>query len=569
MNPKLTFLFYILVAFSATSICLAQTADTKVSVRFVDTSGQPVTPETALFYNGGHGKPISVEGGQGEVPSGRGIVVAKADGFQFSGTVLSGSDGKVVFYRDSEPCEALVQSAFPLTDEIKSKVIEALKENLWEKVKDQPEKPTSALQIVGVLAMVDPKGALAWLEENELPGQMGMMIQQPSLLAMMRTDTEEAFDLISQIEDSTMQSMVLGVFLEKLPADDPAMQAVESRRLEVSRSVKQPAMRLAMRASMAEHYSLTGRPELADKIVQQHLEEAKKLPSGGWSAYPRSLFAALIVEQDPELALELIKVIGKQNESTRAQARVAFSCCRTNPDLAIKLLSLYVPDENTITVWRHSIKITHRMAVEQTDAARKLADSIDEPNQRAWALGLMAMRLNKSDTATAKELLAEAIDALSAPAARNQQWFPVGGTLAGLLPIAQEVDPAKVRPMIWQAVFETLPRTRWVEGTSNKVKIQSVAGAIARFDRDLATALVGQTEVELGNMFAESAARQALLDPSGLVEYTDRLCSQDTIRQNRMLTKLTDLVTQSENDFWDSISKPGMLNWPSEKFEEF
>ena len=303
--------------------------------------------------------------------------------------------------------------------------------------------------------------------------------------------------------------------------------------------------------------------------MQQHIEEVKKLPSAGWSAFPRSLFAALVVDKDPQLAEELIKGNRDQHESNRAHARVAFSCCRTNPELATKLLSLCEHSENAINVWDKPTRVCYRMAIEQTEAARKLAVSIDELNQRAWALGLMAIRLNKSDPATAKILLTEAIETLADPAARDQQWFPVGGTLGGLLPIAQDVDPAKVQPMMWQAIFETLPRTRWVRGASNKIKIQSVAGAIARYDVELGRALVGKTEIELGSIFSESAARQALLAPSGMVDYTEKLCSSELTRQNQMLEKLTDLVTQSEGEFWKSISQPESLNWPTRKFEDF
>ena len=463
----------------------------------------------------------------------------------------------------------MTQSPFPLTDELRNRVKQILKNNLWEKIEGQPAVSMKTIQTMKLIASIDPVGALEWTGENKLPDQMAMMIRQQAFVAQMETDAEEVFDKVSQIEDPMMRSMVMGLFLRKLPGKHPALAAVENQLVEDSRSIKQPAMRLALRASIAEHYQLTSRPELADKIVAQHIEEAKKLPSGGWSAYPRSLYAALVAESDPKLAEEMITGIGDSSKATRAQSRVAFACCRTNPELAIKLLAMYEADENTITVWRNSIKVAVRMAVEQPKAAQKLAASIEEANQRAWALGLMADRVNDSNPQLAKQLLQQAIDALSDPASEKQDWFPAGQTLAGLLPIAQRIEPSKVRPMIWQAIYKTLPKSRWVSGTSNKVKLQSVAAAIARYDLELGRTLFGKKLLEPGNMFAESAARQALLAPTELPAYAENVLEFDDVRQNRIIENLIVVLSANEQQFWQSTSRPMMLNWPTPGFEEF
>ena len=573
MTSIVKFLFCFVVAFLLAGVCLGQTvdssSDSKVNVRFVDTAGKPVTPETALFFNVGRAKAITVKDGTGVVPVDTRIVVAKADGFQFTGTIVNGDDAKVVFRRDDEPYPQLTQTPYPLNDQIKADVTEQVKKSLWEKIKDQDPKSMDSAQTVRVVAAVDPVGALKWLDENKMPHQQAGMVFQSALEAMLQTDPEEVFDRISQRKNPMERSAMLLSFLKELSSDDPSLKALETQVIEVTREIKQPAMRLAMRSGLAEHYAMTGRPDLADKIVQQHIEEVKKLPSGGWSALPRSLFAALVVEKDPKLAEELIKGNRDQGESNRAHARVAFQCCRTNPDLAVELLSRCEQPDRLISAWSEPTKVCHRMAIEQTEAARKLVGSFDERNQQAWALGLMAMRLNKSNSALAKTLLAQAIESLSDPAAWNQQWHPLGATLAGLLPIAQQVEPAKVQPLMWQAIFETLPRTRWIRGTSNKIKIQSVAGAIARYDVELGRALVGKSEIDLGNMFAESTVRQALLNPSGLSQHVEKVCALESRQRHRTLSKLTELVTQNESEFWNAISKPENLRWPTERFEEF
>ena len=309
----------LIVACSMAGICVGQSVesanDTKVNVRFVDTKGQSVTPDAALFFNGGRAKKIATENGVGVAPMGAGIVVAKANGFQFTGRILNGGEAEVVFHRNDEPCKPLTQTPYPLNDQLKTKVIDVLKKCLGEKLADQPASSRNSVQTIRVLAAVDPHQALKWLEENDLPNQMSGIIQQPALTALLRVDAEEAFDRCSQIEDPARRSSMLFFFLNALESEDPALKTVEAQLLESTREIKQPALRLAMRSALAEHYSVTGRIQLADKIVQQHIEEVKKLPSAGWSAYPRSLFAALVVDKDPQLAEELIKGNRDQNES--------------------------------------------------------------------------------------------------------------------------------------------------------------------------------------------------------------------------------------------------------------
>ena len=572
MHQALKFFCGLIVAVSSANICIGQSTTTapnsQTSVRFVDTDGQPVSPETALFFDGVLAETIAVEKGVGVAPGQKGIVVATTDGFQLTGCILSGSEAKIVFRRDDEPCELLTQTAYPLNDEIKTKIIDRIKETLWENVKDQPAKSMETLRTVRVLAAVDPLGTLQWLDANNLPVQTAGIVLQPALNALLSTDPEEAFDRCSQVKDPIMQSALLMYFLSALDPDAPALKAVEAQILEVTRGIKQPAVRLGMRSVLAEHFLFTEQRELADKIVQQHIEDVKQLPVDGWTAFVRSNYAALVVENDPELAQELIEGPLDGQESYRAHSRVAFSCCRTNPELAMKLLSLVeLPEETIVSAVENPIKMCHRMAVEQTEAARKLAATIDELNARAWALGLMAMELNEPNPQLAKQLFAEATELLSQPEARDRLLYPVSETLAGLLPIAQEVDPTKVRPIIWQAVLETLVSNSGND-INRKVRIQSVAGAIARYDLELGRALIGDSEIVLGYFTSELETHQALLKPSGLLELTAKICALDPVENNYTFDRLTDLVTQSESEFWKSVSRPSSLAWPIQKFEE-
>ena len=51
------------------------------------------------------------------------------------------------------------------------------------------------------------------------------------------------------------------------------MLAVEAEFTNAIKNIPQPAYRLAMWAALAEHYLVTDRPELAQQIVDQHIDE--------------------------------------------------------------------------------------------------------------------------------------------------------------------------------------------------------------------------------------------------------------------------------------------------------
>ncbi len=360
-------------------------------------------------------------------------------------------------------------------------------------------------------------------------------------------------------------SLLLG--LPKAPDDLPLRQAVESEIIDTAKKILQPAYRLSAWTLLAQHYQDTNRPELAQAIIDQHLEEVEKLPSGGWSGLPRSMFAALIVEQDPELAIELTEGMDDR-ESNRARGRLAFHCCRTNPELALQLLGQQSDDPDATVGANVQIKVCHRMAIEQTESALKLAASIEEPNQRAWAFGVIAMRLNDANPEAAQRALVTAIDSLNT-SDQSESRLSSASTTAGLLPIAEKVAPEKMSSLIWQSVYLAIPRSRWNTGGGSKAsKIQSAAAAISRYDGAIAAALVGDKEIEIGTDVDRSAANQVALDVAGLPEFLKRL---EATRHSGAFDPrgiAIGLLMNSESGFWDTVSKPVFLDWPSDQYEK-
>lgn len=536
----------------------------QTTVTFVDSSGAPVAAVDAVFFNGGFGKPIETKEGIGTVKGSEGVVAVTAEGFQYSGGILDSKELKIVLLREDETAPSVRQTEFPISDSIRAKTSAALVAAIKKRIVEEELNPNETARQMSLAGKLDPTGTLAWLKENDLPQQPAMMVRNGIIDGFLRDDFETAIDMLDQIENPMFKTFKLVSLLSELPAQHSAAPIIEKQAVAAVRNVKQAAYRIAMWSALAEHYQISGQDASVRKIVDQHLEDVQKLPSDGWSSLPRSVFAAVIIEEKPDVALKMIEGVKNPNENWRAEARLAFHCCRTNPELAVELLRRYEAPEghgpNTSAV----IKILERMAVEQTAAAETLADSIETPNDRAWALGLMALRVNEKNPTKAKLLLEKAIKTLADPNANQNHLHTSGSTMAGLLHIAQQVAPEKVKSMIWEAAFRAIPQDH--NATANQ-KLQHAAGAIARFDRDLALALFDVEKLELGDSSENTAFHQAVLKVEDLPAYAARVTAAKTSIFHHQ-QKLVDVLLADEETFWQSVSKPIQMDWPTLRFEE-
>ena len=536
----------------------------QTTVTFVDSSGAPVAAVDAVFFNGGFGKPIETKEGIGTVKGSEGVVAATAEGFQYSGGILDSKELKIVLLREDETAPSVRQIEFPISDSIRAKTSAALVAAIKKRIVEEELNPNETARQMSLAGKLDPTGTLAWLKENDLPQKPAMMVRNGIIDGFLRDDFETAIDMLDQIKNPIFKTFKLVSLLSELPAQHPAASIIEKQAVAAVRNVKQAAYRIAMWGTLAEHYQISGQDASVRKIVDQHLEDVQKLPSDGWSSLPRSVFAAVIIEEKPDVALKMIEGVKNPNEKWRAEARLAFHCCRTNPELAVELLRRYEAPEGHGPNTHHVVKILERMAVEQTAAAETLADSIETPNDRAWALGLMALRVNEKNPTKAKLLLEKAIKTLADPNANQNHLHTSGSTMAGLLHIAQQVAPEKVKSMIWEAAFRAIPQDH--NATANQ-KLQHAAGAIARFDRDLALALFDVEKLELGDSSENTAFHQAVLKVEDLPAYAARVTAAKT-RIFRHQQKLVDVLLADEETFWQSVSKPIQMDWPTLRFEE-
>ena len=168
------------------------------------------------------------------------------------------------------------------------------------------------------------------------------------------------------------------------------------------------------------------------------------------------------------------------------------------------------------------------MAIEHPEAAFELAENINEPNQKAWAYGMMAKRFSKSNRVNAKRALEKAISTLTnTPEGSTANWLHPSSTLGGLLPVVENVSPEQIESAIWQVVFLAIPHSRWSSQGSSKTSIlQNAAASIARYDLKIASQLIGTTEVEILPDPTRAVANQFVLAADKLPDFLRRLDNQ-------------------------------------------
>jgi len=545
-------------------------AQEQIELKFVDSKNSPVENVKAYRFADGKAKRISTQNGSAKIPANNGLVVGKKEGFQFSGILLDekSKEATVVMLKSDESGTKFTTRPVPISAESKPKIIEKIEEHFWKELQSAGNDPSKLQRCIKVLSRLAPHKTLEYFEANPVRGQIAGLEKQELIKALAQSDFEAAAEIANSIDDPMKRAVVLTALLKNAKTDNETLSAIETEMASTIKDIPQPMLRFAMWSSLAEHYRITERPALAQKIVDEHIEDVKKLPAGGWSGYPRSLFGALVVENDAELATELVKGMDK-NESSRALGRLAFHCCRTNPDQAIEFLKQSEDPENKLGLARNHVKVCHRMAIEQTEKAFELAGSLDEPNQKAWAYGLMADRLHATNPKRAKEAIDLAIETMASSGTEDDAWYSTASTTAGLLQFAEKVAPEKMQTIIWQSVYLSLPRSRWNAGGASKAeKRQSAAAAIARYDIAIAKRLAGDSKMEIGSDVTRAATNQVALDPEGLPEFLERLNDVRHSGAFHPRAVAAELLTGSDEAFWMIVSKPSLLEWPTERFEE-
>ena len=180
----------------------AQENKKKITVRFVDSKNKPVENVRAYRYENGKAKIISTTGGIGLITRGDGLIVARKDGFQFSGALFKtdAANTTVVMLTPEETGFKCTTQPLPISKETKQEVIEAIEETFWATLKAKPKDPQNVSTCMRVLCSLNPEKSLQYIEANPLGGRMGDIVKNEVIKVYAKSDFETAIELTNSIK---------------------------------------------------------------------------------------------------------------------------------------------------------------------------------------------------------------------------------------------------------------------------------------------------------------------------------------------------------------------------------
>ncbi|MEL7500297.1 MAG: hypothetical protein AAFN77_22060 [Planctomycetota bacterium] len=545
-----------------------QVAET-VDLSIVDSQDDSVDDVEVYWFGGQLAKRLSPKDGQiADVPN-HGLVVAHKEGFQYCGLLLGTERRSLVMRKLDEPGGKLQTQPIPFSKTQRTQLLKLVQKRVWESIESQPDDTRLLSMYLPIAAAIDPDKATKFVVDRQLPPPLVGMTKQALIASYVDNDFEKAIELIESEEQPEFKSMLLKRLADQLSDEDPRNRTVENELVRAVNSVQNPAYRLAALASHGASLVESGRIAEANQLVEQYLPEVEKLPSGGWSGFPRSLFAALIVEEQPERALALIDGINDQNERLRSRCRLAFHACVSNPQLAETLLFESKVPANSVAGYNQFARVAARMATAHPQKAIDLVERIPEPNQRAWGLGLISKRLADDDPDRAKDLLKRATETLANVTAAEQfdSYLSTAETLGGLLPVGEQVCPEQLESMAWQTVWLTIPRSRWVKSKSIRHESRRhAAAALERFWPGISNDLIVNG---VDPTASDAAAVQLVFDAKVLENWLDDDQHLQLMKQHRDIERLVQLLSHEKEAFWGFVSQPKYLQPEGQRFEDF
>jgi hypothetical protein len=255
-------------------------------------------------------------------------------------------------------------------------------------------------------------------------------------------------------------------------------------------------------AKIGAAYHALGEGAKGKEVFDEAIKRSGSLPTSDRSDYDRAFLAAQLARFDRQAATKLLAEIKFDDDFShdRHHANMAHAVAAADPAAAERFLA-EVKTQRVKDEW--TSRICYDMAAVDFARALRLAEAVANPNLRAYALGVMAVPVAKTDRPAAEELIARAyaivtelVDTNTSPGRSIFDPLDVG---VGLLPFVEMIDPTLVREYFWRALslrddttIGNETRALGFYGKHNRLRLADpvLATALARYDRDVARAVM-------------------------------------------------------------------------------
>jgi hypothetical protein len=338
------------------------------------------------------------------------------------------------------------------------------------------------------LARHDPAFAREHLDEVKAP-----QYRADVLLALGEID--DALAVAETVEDGYLRTHAYLNVADRVPDPDRRREILAQASVH-ARTVTSPAHRAVLLGGVAKRLLNAGERDAARRVLDDGQRIARELATSQWNGFARGNFAETLAMVDPAAARDVVKDLAEDHD--RHYGNIAHRLAATNPQQSEQFLK-EMHGYPSIATW--GVRVCYRMAPVDLERAQAIADKLTEPDQRAHALGVMALALAEKKPDTARALLHSAfdqLDGLVAPDIWNRRtYFPVAATLVR---ISERVDPMSTGDYLARAMslhpgpglpaFNLQRRAQeHAEQTANLVMLLAAYGAFPEETKRLAEPL--------------------------------------------------------------------------------
>ena len=418
------------------------------------------------------------------------FLFARSDGFRFQGRLIkpAETDVTVELTRVSErPAREMKMLPDPIPFAESQRLARRLAEPLWATAAALGEDNAKYAVLSGLVS-VDPARVLERLEsvKFKLP-RWKHRLQRELVLALARTDFEEASAVAESIDDRATRALTLVHLADTLPAKERDRKlALLERAVLQARSATKQGDRVLRMGQIAERYQGLGEVDKSKKLCADGLQLAKQLTDKTGIG----MFAASLARIDLPAALE----IGTEINTAAVWGAIALQLVDQNPAEAERVWNLTKGKGRRIFM---DPTLAWKLATVDPTAARRVIEGFSITASSPWFFLFVALGANERHKAAALDAFqigVKGIDQLLQETPERYQIY--AGTF---LPIVERIDPALVPEVFWLDVSSRLsasnPRMRRAGATG------SLITRLAWYDRDVAGALFepARARLDLGS----------------------------------------------------------------------
>ena len=303
-------------------------------------------------------------------------------------------------------------------------------------------------------------------------------------LGLVADDPDEAAAITETIADPAYRvGTLVDLADETLVSDRARKLALLDRAALQVRGAELSSNKLFQMGEVAERWLELGEGEKARALFAEGRKLVESLPPQ--KRTDAGAFQAHLARVEPDAALALIKDVGTMRWRQRVYGNIASRLAFEHPAEAEAVLNRIEEP-----IWRiyGAPRICRRLVRNDLPRARRIAASLPNPSERAYAWTFLADGLAASDRTGASAALDQALrelDSIDRSEASPYDPNPAGS----ILPLVERIAPDRVAEVFWRAVALHAPLDDPRTDFGRDDPLPAEALLLSRYDRDVAATL--------------------------------------------------------------------------------